>query len=701
MKVVPGKVVAQAVKESPFQTGALVMYENDGAPILAVIAALRKDKFLLFNERGREVEMAANRLYALPGRMPTEITSIEQKTTFLSKLHKDCAEEALKIRLDEVWSVVKDEDRPYSTLECCELSFGDNLLPHHVQMRFALMNDKVFFKRNKEDFSPRPEHTVEELKKAEASRREKELAKEATLSAFKKRLVDHTYALPPESAYTIRLLEDTAAFCDLDHAKQKEVKELLENIGKELGQDLNGTKEQQAFSLLLKIGHFHRDTNLALVRYRPAMSFSSQVEQEAAQITLPEKLEQFPEEDRRIRQNLTHLDVFTIDDISTRDIDDGLSLERTPNGYRLGIHVSDVATFVAHGSALDDELKHRATSIYIPELTIHMMPDELAANKLSLVASKVRPAISCLFELDRSLNILSSSIVPSLIEVKRRCTYDEVDEILESGHSGDFGTIYELTVNQEMKRSQNGAFKVFKHDLMIEIDDQGEVSLKEFDEHGPARGLVGETMIMANSLLAAYAKKHSLAVAFRSQEASEEVDAQGIPAGPALDYAMRSKLKKSSVSLTPAPHAGLGLEAYIQATSPIRRYLDLCHQRQIMHHIKFGKAFYTAEEFEKILIATEQPLSDAQQIQKESKRYWLLRYLQQRTNRRNANGERNNTIKAIVLRTDLKNPLVEVDEVFINALVKVNKPVKVGDEIHIRIAAVDPRSDYLKLEQVE
>jgi exoribonuclease II len=699
MKIAPGKVSASFSSSAPFAPGDLVMYENEGVPVLGAMGVFKKQKYAVLNERGREVEMAANRLYALPGKLPGEAVTAEKKIQYFEQLRRESSLEGEKIDLEELWGVVSAEERAYSAQELCELFFSDNKLLHHLGLRLRLIYDKIFFKRDQNDFIPRPQGIVEELKKAQAARQEKERVQRLTIESFKGRLEHPEQPLPKEAGETLRLLEEMAAGADQDHGRQKEAKELLEACVKELRLELYGSKEAQAFSLLESLRYFEPNENLSLIRHRPPLRFSEEALREAEELRLPASFDELPEDEKKNRVDLTALDAFTIDDSTTKDMDDALSLERLPDGYRLWVHVSDVAGWFPLGGALNQEALHRATSIYLPERTVNMLPEALSQDKFSLVLDQVRPSLSCAFEISSQLKVGPGKIVPSLIKVRRRYSYDQVDELLE-GESGDLGVLYNIAVNHEAERLERGAQKIYKHDIAIVLKENGDFELVDVDEHGPSRSLIGEMMVLANSLLAEYAAANQLPVVYRLQEPPEEVDMRNIPLGPAHDYAERARLKKSSTGFSPGLHAGLGLQAYIQATSPIRRYVDICNQRQILSHLESGKPFYSEEQFADILQKLEEPLMSAAAVSKETKRYWLLKYVQRRMSRPSSQGQKPGLIAGVVLRSDLKNPLVELDEAFLPALVKTGQSVRPGDQLLLKISAVDPRMDYLKLEKV-
>ena len=690
MKLIPAK---SQPSDSSWQSGSLVMYEQDGSPLLAAVLGFKKDKYAVLNERGREIELPAMRMDSLPGRLPAEHTTIEAKAGFLAALHKKCAEQAGEVTLEELWSVLAGQEKDFGTKELCEIYYSSASLEQYLSLRIALIEDKIYFKRNKDTFSPRPESTVEQLKKAELNRQERERRKQITFGAFRERIADHSRPVPPEAEETIWLLERFAAGSDeLEVPQLKEAKEIVDTLLHELRLSISGNKEQQAFGVLEKLGIFHKNTNLSLIRHRWPERFSDEVSAEAESLKPIGSLEDIPEDQRSKWLDLTSLDTFTVDDHTTKDMDDALSLERLPDGYRLGIHVSNVASAIVPGSALDRDARRRATSIYLPDQTIPMLHPILSEDRLSLIEGQVRPALSCLLQLDNDGHVLSSSIAPSMIRVRKRYTYDDVDELLEQG-DWQLTFIHQASVELELKRNEMGAMTVHKRDLLVDVDEDGNPNLREFDEHGLARGLIGEMAVLANGLLADFTKKNNIPAVYRHQPPPEDEGASNAKEGPAGDYAQRSRLKKSGVSITPAPHSGLGLQAYAQVTSPIRRFVDLCNQRQVLSFLLNGAPLYSREEMEQVIDQTEEPLGHAIGISRETKRYWLLKYL-----RRRAKTQEGQIIHGTVLRSDLKNPLVELEEVFMPTLVKVNRSVHPGDVLTLRISAVDPRYDYLKLE---
>ena len=171
-----------------------------------------------------------------------------------------------------------------------------------------------------------------------------------------------------------------------------------------------------------------------------------------------------------------------------------------------------------------------------------------------------------------------------------------------------------------------------------------------------------------------------------------ENELKDVPPGPARDYAERIRLKRSIVSKIPSYHSTLGLNAYLQCSSPIRRFVDLALQRQILKYLQCEKAVYTSEELIAIQDAVEEPLHKALLVSKETKRYWMLRYLEKYYLDQKK-------IRGTVVRIDTKMPMVELDEVYIVAGARIAHP-RLGMEVSLSATNIDPRSDYIRLEEV-
>ena len=679
---------------------SIVQFEDDGAVILAVVTAIKKDKRTILTIRGRELDLAPQRLYTLPGAAASITGSTAARIEALKAQQERIESEADALNVSELWSFVQDDVRTYSVAELCKSYFGSDTLEKHAGLRIALIRERLHFKRDKDLFEPRVAAVVDDLKCAEEAKRKKAQVREITVEFLAKRKQDSTLPIPLEIRDNIQLLEEVAAGIQhTEPARQKEGKELVHLAMQLLKLPENTSPEKQAFEILLTIGHFERDTNLSFIRHRIPVQHEARAVLEGESLVIPSEIADFPEHERSFREDLTRLRAITIDDVSTQDMDDAISLEQTQDGYQLGIHITDVAWAVLPETYLDFAARRRATSIYSADQTVNMLPSELSESKLSLKQGAVRPALSVILSMDRSFEVLSSRITPAFIKAAERYSYDQVDHLLEQGDS-TLLLLHDIAAACEERRIRKGATRVHKREVVPFKEEDGSIRLLEIEEDGPARMLVSEMMVLANSIMAQFAATHGIPVLFRGQERAE-VAKEGakdgateelVPEGPAKDFSARTKLKKSSTSCEPRSHAGLGLDAYIQATSPIRRYMDLCHQRQFISFFRTSKPWVTRPEFELIAKEVEGHLQAATVASRETRRYWLLRYLEQR--------ERGKAIAGTVVRLDLKTPLIELDEIYITLFARVPKGTKLGDHVSLKISAIDPHTEYVRLEAV-
>ena len=165
---------AKAGGDETLGPGALVLYEHQGQPMLGLVLEARKHKYLVLNECGSELELAATRLHQLPGRFSEFDRARDALARALHDMSTRAAEEARAVPIAELWSFIVEEQRDYSSAELCELYFGENRQFEHLALRLALLADAVYFKRKKELFAPRTPEIVEELKKAEEVRAKKQ-----------------------------------------------------------------------------------------------------------------------------------------------------------------------------------------------------------------------------------------------------------------------------------------------------------------------------------------------------------------------------------------------------------------------------------------------------------------------------------------------------------------------------------------------
>jgi exoribonuclease-2 len=387
------------------------------------------------------------------------------------------------------------------------------------------------------------------------------------------------------------------------------------------------------------------------------------------------------------RRDLTHLNLFTIDGQSTLDFDDALSLEAIPEGIRLGIHIVDVAHYVRKGGPLDREAQRRGSSIYMADRKISMLPPGLAEGLCSLKAGEIRPAISTLIDLTPELGILRYRLLASCVQVKDQRTYFDVN--LAADQDPKILQLRSIARKFRDSRLAAGAVHISVPEINIWIGESGEVNLSRVNRESPGRMLVAEIMIIANWLMARFLAEHRTPAIFRSQPDPRQRLYQGEEGTLFQHWMQRRLLNRFVLGHSPEKHSGLGLNAYVTATSPIRKYFDLVNQRQVRAVLGLEEP-YTAEEVDLLIQSLEPPMSRVGRLQTSRHRYWLLKHLEQRV------GQKAEAIVLVRRRNSyqllLTDCMLECDLPAAGSL-----DLKPEDLVQITIQKVDARRNLIAL----
>lgn len=362
---------------------------------------------------------------------------------------------------------------------------------------------------------------------------------------------------------------------------------------------------EAAHALLLRLGVWDEARTPYADRLRAALS--------AVELPVPD----FDPDEPRL--DLTHLPTFAIDDEGNQDPDDAVGVEALEGGLtRLWVHVADVAALVAPGSPLDLEARARGATLYLPDRTIGMLPDELV-QKAGLGLSETSPALSICLDLDEDGNAEAVDVRLTRVKVQR-LAYQEAQARLEEGEE-PFVTLARLARASRLLREGEGALSIDLPEVRVKADDTG---ASVFPLPKPEmRTVVQECMTLAGWGTAIFADDNELPLPFATQDyPTREVAGDTLPAM----WARRKTLARTRFQPSPGPHHGMGLDLYAQATSPMRRYLDLVVHQQL-------RAFLAGRDplSSKVMaahIAESQLNADAtRQAERLSRRHHTLRFI--------------------------------------------------------------------------
>jgi exoribonuclease-2 len=253
--------------------------------------------------------------------------------------------------------------------------------------------------------------------------------------------------------------------------------------------------------------------------------------------------------------------------------------------------------------------------------------------------------------------------------------------------------MHRLSLALKQRRLERGAVDLSLPEISIRVDDDGTVSLQMIPQDTPARMMVAEFMILYNWLAAKLAKDMRIPILYRGQgEPAERLEPDG------MDYIFyvfmqRRKLQPMVIDTEPSPHAGLGVDAYTNVSSPIRRYLDLVVQRQIRSALLNESAPYDEKALEKIRMSVEAGLRDIAQVRRNRTRYWIQKYLMQ--NREEAR-------EAMVLWSNrTKHRLLLTEFLMLADIKRKNgQDFEPGERIQVSVEKSNPWEDVLSLKPV-
>ncbi|WP_314951922.1 ribonuclease R [Tannerella forsythia] len=357
--------------------------------------------------------------------------------------------------------------------------------------------------------------------------------------------------------------------------------------------------------------------------------------------TYPEKVEEaanripteITDEDRAGREDFRDVVTFTIDPRDAKDFDDALSLRKLENGHwEVGVHIADVTHYVKPGSIIDKEAYERATSVYLVDRTIPMLPESLCNNLCSLRPNEEKLTFSVIFEMNDEAEILASRIGRTIIESDRRFTYEEAQNVIETGQ-GDYKdevlTLHHLAQQLRNIRFASGSIDFDRYEVKFEIDEKGKPLNVYFKESKEANKLIEEFMLIANRAVAESIGKqpkgrtkktfvyrvheqpdpekmknfagfirrfgYKLKTDGSKSELTKGINnlldkAQGKPEENLIETLAIRSMQKARYSTENIGHYGLAFPYYSHFTSPIRRYPDMMAHRLLERYATGGRS---------------------------------------------------------------------------------------------------------------
>jgi exoribonuclease II len=612
------------------------------------------DRLHLIDPRGRNLTVHDERVVVIHRPVPEiEFPAIARQIADNVQARQS------EVDVELLWQSLGGSQREMEPGELAELFFTESGPEATSAVFRALSGDNLFFKRKGSQFLARSAEQVSTELTRRQRQREREEFRERTAAIIAQLVKRNDAGTPPEAESIIERIQNWLRYRTGD-----EVGTLLEEIA-----GISKARDA-AYDILLRAGKIDSSLDRFLVVAGIDPEFSVQVDEAAKALGTCAHTE--------ARQDYQGIVTFTIDDEDTREVDDALSVRRENGAIIVGIHIADVSAFVQKGDPLDAEARRRSSTIYLPGTTVRMFPERLSTDLVSLNSGITRPAYTVEVRFDNEGNRLGYRIALSSINVGQRWSYDEADRALEADDES-LQLLHGIAKKIQDERAERGAITFRRPELKIRVSD-GEIEIKKINPNSPTRILVSEMMILANGLSADFASVNALPVIYRTQEPREALAVEDTPIVEALAFErLRKTFKRSRLSLTPGLHSGLGLTAYTQVSSPIRRYADLVTQRQFTAMLSGTQIPHGNEELLQILVDAEAAEQEIRAIEDRSTNYWLLEYL--------ARYKRDESLAAVVL--DAKGN-IELEDYYLRSKLPAGNKCEPGQTVNVRIDTIDP-----------
>ncbi len=286
--------------------------------------------------------------------------------------------------------------------------------------------------------------------------------------------------------------------------------------------------------------------------------------------------------------DLTHLKTYTIDDIGAHEIDDAISYEYISSNHIFWIHIACPAISVDINSKIAKDALAKASTIYMLEKTEYMFPPLLIKNNLSLLSGNNRIVLSLKIELDEKFIIRKYSFHKAIISPRYSLSYEDADEILDlqPREESELLAIERITKQHSLERHNNGAITISEPEGYISKIKAEYILCQR--SRTASRKLVSESMIIYGEFVAKYCIDRNIPVPYRNQSKPVKSRITQVMESSNVhikNFQLRNSLPKTTIDMKVKGHNSLGLEGYVQATSPLRRYLDYLTQCQLIKYI--------------------------------------------------------------------------------------------------------------------
>lgn len=591
-------------------SGYIVEFIAKGTiPEAAVVLSISGTNVRLLLTNGKETNVSEKKIMCASGRALTTVSDREVCKQNLINCNNNRKEIAEKINLAEIRELLSEDPKFYELNEIAEFLYDSSDYDSIAALLRRLCEDHIYFKNKNNTYQPVDDTTLKQAlelqQKKELQEKEENILVEALKKLMNNGIVDDCL-----NNY-IQDLKDFAAEGE-EANLSKRISNALDKAG------INNNRK--VFQALVNAGIFVEDENLDLIKYRIPVNFSKEQLQEAEEICNSDI-------NTLKRVDLTGLKTWAIDTPGSKDRDDAFSFEKTDEGYTLWVHIADPTELVKPGTILDKEACRRGSSVYMPDLRIHMLPEILSEGFCSLDEGKERIALTFILKFSPEMEYKGVDIQESIIRIEKGTDYPTANEMLETNEW--LRSAYNFSEKLKACRIANGAVMLPRQaELEIRVVD-GEIIIEHENRDELCAGMIAEFMIWANHAAAGWFRQNGIPCLYRCQDGNSDAKIETCETfNPVIFWNTLKLMQKTIVGPDFGKHYSLGILGYTQISSPIRRYSDMLLHRQIKAFLN-GLPVMDQNELNQKVMISDISVGHADSTMKDRERYFMLKYLKQ------------------------------------------------------------------------
>ena len=665
--------------------GTVVEFMHGDQPQLAWVLEEASGKLRILTINKKEMKMPAARLLPWHGPVHSADANRQDIQNILNEHQAKRGEIQASLDVMELWDLSQGEMETAPLTWFAGLLWEEPTADQIAALGRGMLSAKTHFK-----FRP-PNFEIWDAEKVEMKLRQKaeEKAREAVTAAGQTVLKELWTAFNQGRKPKLPVLEEELA-AHLKKILKGKIGEILDETDRKIWTAISkGLPDLQHLPLLLAqtwgVLLPHHNYYLDEAEYEWGNEWSESFSNEISKI------------EKRFSNQVEELDpmeFISIDAATTRDIDDAFHIIQDGSDTLLSIALARPDAHWEFGSPLDKAVFNRATSLYLPEGTAHMMPEQFGTGLYSLIAGETRPSMIAEFRMSEAGEIVSVTPRMGWISVKANITYEAADQAITDKSDDSLVLAHTLAEKLLERRIADGACVIRKPEPIVTVEGEGAQSSVSIELKQPcpqSELVISEFMILANSGIALWCKDNDIPLLHRTQDIALPQEAAGIFSDPAEIMRNVKLLLPPLMETTPKRHAALGVPAYAPITSPLRRYTDFINMSQVCTFLKTGDPRLSKQELGDIAMHLSLRAKAVGAVQRFRPRYWKLVYLAK---------QRKKYQSAVVVDDNGSMATLAMPHIQVN----VRAPKKMlGDKLYpgqmfqINFAKIDPLTNEIRI----